>query len=57
MTIGSRHGCNGSSNLFVRATYIIIDKMYLCSNVLNANMQDSSTPILSQPLANAIDHF
>ena len=38
ITSGIRQGCNGSSNLFLLVTYIIIERMYSCLNGINTNI-------------------
>ena len=38
VTSGIRKWCNGSSNLFLLVTYIIIEKMYDCLNGINTNI-------------------
>ena len=38
VTSGIRQGCNGSSNLFLLVTYLIIEKMYDCLNGVNTNI-------------------
>ena len=38
ITSGIRQGCNGSSNLFLLVTYLIIEMMYSCLNGINTNI-------------------
>ena len=38
ITNGIRQGCNGSSNLFLLVTYLIIEMMYLCLNGIYTNI-------------------
>ena len=38
ITSAIRQGCNGSSNLFLLVTYLIIEKMYSCLNGINTNI-------------------
>ena len=38
ITSGIRRGCNGSSNLFLLVTYIIIERMYSCLNGIHTNI-------------------
>ena len=38
ITSGIRQGCNGSSNLFLLVTYLIIEKMYDCFDGIKSNI-------------------
>ena len=38
ITSGIRQQCNGSSNLFLLVTYIIIERMYSCLNGIHTNI-------------------
>ena len=38
ITSGIRQGCNGSSNLFLLVTYLIIENLYTCLNGINTSI-------------------